>query len=110
MFSACSLGSRGSVLGVVTRLRVPRSGVRMSVGARDFPLLQKSLANLGPNQPSIQLLPGAFSGVKRPGFEGNYVTPCIGEVKNEWNCTTSPPIRVHFMDSDTVTFTFHCFG
>jgi hypothetical protein len=105
MSSAYSLGSRGSVLVIVTKLRAGRSGVRMSVRAEIFLFSKTSRPAFGPTQPPIQWVPGAFSGVKRPGFEGNYFAPCIAEVKNEWNCTSPPPVSLHFTDSDTVTFT-----
>jgi len=81
----------------------------MSVGVEIFLFSKTSRPAFGPTQPHIHWVPAALPRVKQPGFEGNYFTPCIAEVKNEWNCTSPPPIRLNFMDSDTVTFTVQCF-
>jgi hypothetical protein len=47
---------------------------------------------LGPNQPSIQWVPGALSvGVKRPGREADHSRPpSNAEVKNAWRYTPFP--------------------
>jgi hypothetical protein len=51
---------------------------------------------LGPSQPPIQWVPLAVSlGVKRPGREADHLPPSSGEVKNAWNYTYTPPIRLH---------------
>jgi hypothetical protein len=39
---------------------------------------------------------GALSlGVKRPGREADHSPPSSAEVKNAWNYTSTPPIRLH---------------
>jgi len=37
----------------------------------------------------------SFPGVKRPGSESDHPPPSRAEVMNEWNCTSTPPIRLH---------------
>jgi hypothetical protein len=57
--------SRGSVVGIVTRLRAGRYGVWIPVGAGDpslfFFLSKTSRSVLGPTQPHIELESGLFS-------------------------------------------------
>ena len=54
---------RGSVLGIVTRLWVGRSGVRMSEGAEIFLFSETSRPAAGPTQLPIQWASGFFPGV-----------------------------------------------
>jgi hypothetical protein len=50
---------------------------------------------LGPTQPPIQWVQGALSpGLKRPGREDDHSPPQSAEVKNAWNYTFIPPIRL----------------
>jgi hypothetical protein len=44
------------------------------------------------------------SRAKRPGCEVNHRPP-TAEVKNRWNCTSVPFIRLHGVDRDSFTFT-----
>ena len=67
MSSAYSLGSWGSVVGIMTRLRVGRSGVRMSVGAEIFLFSKTPRSVLGLTQPPIQWASRFFPGVLRSG-------------------------------------------
>jgi hypothetical protein len=51
---------------------------------------------LGPTQPLILWVPAALPlGVKRPGREADYSPPSSAEVKNTWNYTSSPPMRLY---------------
>jgi hypothetical protein len=51
---------------------------------------------LGPIQPPIRWVPGAFSlGAKRPGREADHSPPSSAEIKNAWSYTSNPPIRLH---------------
>jgi hypothetical protein len=51
---------------------------------------------LGPTHPPIQLGPEVLSlGVKWPGREADHSPPHSAEVKNAWNYTFTPPIRLH---------------
>jgi hypothetical protein len=64
------------------------------VGADDFTTASRSA--LEPTQPPIQWVPGAPSlEVKRPGLEADHSPPSNAEVKNAWNYTSTPPIRLH---------------
>jgi hypothetical protein len=46
--------------------------------------------------PIIQWVPVALSlGVKRPGREADHSPPTSVEIKNAWNCTSTPPILLH---------------
>jgi hypothetical protein len=42
---------------------------------------------------------GSFPGVKQPGSLFNHSLPFSVEVKSEWSYTTTPPIRLHAVDS-----------
>jgi hypothetical protein len=58
------------------------SRVRFPVGAGNFSLTTASRTVLGPTQPPIQWVPGAFSlGVKRTGREAHHSPPSSAEVK-----------------------------
>jgi len=47
---------------------------------------------LGPIQPPIQCVLGAFSlVVKRPGREADHSLPSSEEAKNAWSYTSTPP-------------------
>jgi hypothetical protein len=51
---------------------------------------------LRPTQPLIQWAPGALSlEVKWLGHEVDHSPPSNAEVKNAWNYTSTPPIRLH---------------
>jgi hypothetical protein len=51
---------------------------------------------VGPTQPPIQWVPGAFSlGVKWPGCEADHSPLSNDEVNNMWSYISTPPIRLH---------------
>ena len=52
---------------------------------------KKSRPAPGPNQPSAQWVPCLFLGVKRPGWDGDHLTPSSADVKNEWRYKPTPP-------------------
>ena len=79
---------------IVTRLWAGRSGVQGPVDERDFSLLQSQLA-LGYTQPPLQRVPGSLPRVMRPGPKVDHSTPSSTEVKNEWNYSYIPPIRLN---------------
>jgi hypothetical protein len=50
----------------------------------------------GPIQPPIRWEPGALTPVlKRPGREADRTPLPNTEVKNAWNYTSTPPVRLH---------------
>jgi len=40
---------------------------------------------------------GSFHGGKAAGCEADHLPPSSAEVKNAWNYTSTPPIRLHTM-------------
>jgi hypothetical protein len=65
-----------------------------------------SRTSLGLIQPAAQWYLGSFQRVKRPGSEGDHSPLPSAEVKNEWSCTSAPPIFCHGVDKHNCT----CYG
>ena len=84
--------SRSSLLGIATRLRPGRPGVRTAVEARHFSLLQ----NVQTSSHSRVL--GPFRKVKWPGSEVNPLSRSSAEIKNERIYTSAPPTYLHSVD------------
>jgi hypothetical protein len=62
-----------------------------------FLLTTASRPALGPTQPSIQWVTGAFtSGVKWPGRETDHSLPSSAEVKNAWSYNPNPPTTLTY--------------
>jgi len=62
-------------------------------GQQIFHISRISRSVQGPSCPSVQRVPGAVVlGLNGPGNEGDCSCPSVAEVKNEWSCTSSPPI------------------
>jgi hypothetical protein len=90
--------SRGSSVGIALGYGLDDRGstVQFPAEAGNFSLTTVSRMALGPAQPPIQCVPGAFSqGIKRPECEADNSPPSIAEVKNAWSYTSTPPIRLH---------------
>ena len=87
--------SQSSVVGITNRLWTGRSGAREPVESRDFLLASPSKPALGPTQPLFSVYRGSFPGVKQLGREVKHSFPSSAEVKNEWSCTTMPPMCLH---------------
>jgi hypothetical protein len=49
---------------------------------------------------------GSFLGVELPGNDFNHSPRTSTEVKNEWSCTPSPPIRLYDMFREIFIFYF----
>jgi hypothetical protein len=61
-----------------------------------FPFTTAFRTALGHTEPPIQWVRGAPSlEVKRPGREADRSPPSSAEIKNAWNYTSTPPIRLH---------------
>jgi hypothetical protein len=71
---------------------LPMTGVQFSAGEITgfFLISTASRPTPGSTQPPIQRIPG----VKRAGRESNHSPRSIAEVKNTWNCTPAPPVRL----------------
>lgn len=70
-------------------LQAGRHRVRMLAAAKDFFFCIQSKVTTGPNQTSLQWVPGLFHGVRRPGREVDPSPSSNGEVKKEWGYTST---------------------
>lgn len=77
-----------SVVGIATRLGVEWSRVWIPVGARDCFFSGMSRLDLGPTKP-IKWVPGFLLGL---GREFYHSPSSSAKVKNEWSCTSPPPV------------------
>ena len=90
-FVCCNcLRSRASVVSIVARLRTGRAGVRFLVEAIDFSLLQNIGTGCGAHTASYSMVPGFFTGVKRPVCEVDHSPSYSAEVKNKWSYASLP--------------------
>jgi len=88
-----SAASLQSAVGVATELRAGRSGDRMPVEARNLFLLRNVQTACGVDPAFCSLGFVFFLWVKRPHCEIKRSPLSSAEVKNEWSCTSAPPIR-----------------
>ena len=94
-----------SVVCIVTWIRAGRSGFPFWQVQEIYLYSEKSRQALGSTQPPVQWVPGVFStGVKRPISAVKCSSPSIAKVKNEWCCTTSPPVCLHGVDRNNCSF------
>lgn len=62
---------------------------------------------LGPTQPAVELVLGAFTlGAKRPEREAEHLPQSNGEVKNKWSCTSTPSMCFYSARGQLQPFTF----
>jgi len=47
--------------------------------------------------------------VKQTGHEVNHSSPSSTKVKNDWSCTSTPPISLHDMDRENFIFYYSTF-
>jgi hypothetical protein len=83
--------SRDSSVGIATGYGLDdrEFWIRVPVGSRIFST--SSRPALGPTQPPIQWVPGAFSlGVKRRGRKADHSPPASVEIKKTWLYTSTP--------------------
>jgi len=69
----------GQSVGIATRYGINGSGIKSRLERRDFPY--PSQPSLESNQPPVQLVPGLFTGVKRPECGANHPPPSSSAVK-----------------------------
>ena len=84
------MGSRDSVLGMVTKLRGVRSEFRIPTGGRAVSLVRNVQFGCEAHPPSYSVGMGAVSlGVKRPRHLADHSSPSRTEVKNDWRYTST---------------------
>ena len=90
--------------GIAIALWTGRSGVRVLIGARNSSLLWNVQTGSVTHR-------GSFPGTKWLRHEVNHSPPSSAKVKNEWSCTSTPPICLHGVDRANFTFTlnFRCY-
>ena len=77
-------GSRGNVIGIVTRLRPGR------FGSRDFAFLRSFQTGCMAHLASYSMVTRVFCpGVKRPEHEADHSVSSSAQVNNEWNYTST---------------------
>jgi hypothetical protein len=59
--------------------------------------------------PSIQRVRGSFPRVKPSECEVDPSNSSSAKTKNEWSCTSSPPICLHGVERDNFTYIFLLF-
>jgi hypothetical protein len=83
--------SRSCLVGIATRLRAERFGVRIVVGVSDFSPRQNVHSASRAHQASYSVVTGVhFRDVKWPGSEVNQLPPSSAEDKNEWSFAPIP--------------------
>ena len=74
-------------------------------GQKIFLLYEAFIPPLGPTKSSSHWLIGVISsGSKRPGREVYHSPLTSTKVKNEWSYTSTPPLCLYCVDSDTLIF------
>jgi hypothetical protein len=78
---------------ITTGYRLDGRRVSVILSRGKIVLLSISRPVLGPTQPPIQWVPGAFSpGIKWSGHEADDSPPTVSEVKNIWICISTVPV------------------
>jgi hypothetical protein len=75
-------------------------GLESRQGQEVFLFSETSTPAVGPPTLLFSGYPGSFLGA--PVCEVNHTRPSGIEVKNEWNCTSTPSVYLHGMDRDTL--------
>ena len=81
-------------------------GFEYQYGQEIFLFYRTSKSTVGTNQPPIQLVPGFFPRVKRPGREFNHSPPSSDDVKNKWRCTSTALICLNVVDREKFSLHF----
>jgi hypothetical protein len=76
----------------------------MPAALRDFSFFSEtSIPALGHTQTLFSSYRGS-RGVKQPELPVDHPPPCSAKVKNEWSCTSAPPVFFHGVDRDCFAF------
>ena len=87
------------------RLKSGWYGVRIPASARYFSLLQVIQTERGAHSASCTTGTTFFvPEIKRSSRDAAHSSPSSIEVKNEWSCTSTAPIRFHGVDRDKFSF------
>ena len=92
-----SCQSENRAADVATGLGAGRTEVRIPAGVRDFCRTVQIGPRLAHQVPEFFL-----GGVKRPGRDVDHSPSSSAKVKNEWSCTSVPPIRLHGVEGENV--------
>ena len=92
---------------VVNRLLSERSRVRIPSGARDCSLRQRCTPCLGPPSLLFSWVSGIVLWSKEARSVRLTTDPTSGELKNEWCCTSTPPLIISFHVQRQVSI-LHC--
>jgi hypothetical protein len=88
-----------SSVGIVTRLRAGRSGVRIPTGIRDFSVFVNIQTRPGSHPVDIVVIAWRKAAVR----EVKHSNPSGTKAQNEWSFTSTPLIRLHGVDRDKVS-------
>jgi hypothetical protein len=97
----------GNPYTVVCTLIRTRCGVRIPVGARNFPLLQNAQTGSGARPESYSVGNGVFPEVKLPRRDVYCLSPSNAEVQNERSYTSAPLICLHGVDQGHHLYLYH---
>jgi len=92
-------------VGIEARLRAGRFRVCIPAGREGVLLNVCTRSTAHPASYSVGTK--VTTGVKRPGREVNYSSPCSAKVKNEWNYTSIPSHCPHNVDREGFTLTYY---
>ena len=91
-----------SPVGLATRFRSARSGVRIPATIRNISVPPNAWVPASFIQGFIRYR-SSFPRVKRPGRDLDHSHPSSAEIKNGWRHTSTPPICLYGMDRDKFT-------
>ena len=63
---------------------------------------KRSRSALGPTQPLFNEYRRSFPWLKRPRREVRHSSPSSSAIKNEWRCTSTPPLCLHGVDRENL--------
>jgi hypothetical protein len=92
---------------IVSRLRAGQVGIHNTTGPRYFFFSSSSRPAVRGHAASFSMTTGVLSrvGVDQPGYDFGHSPPLSVEVKNEWNCLSTPPVGVAHEDNRHISLT-----